>query len=274
MALLDLALEEVAGREYEFSVARLYARGIRAHADLAEQARAGGDEEAGARAESAAAATLDRFSALLDPGRYPEGEATPMACAYESIGRAELTRAAGSPDPGAWADAAARMAELDMELERAYATWRQAEAIVATEGDRAEAAEVVAVAAAVAAASGATGLLDQVTAFARRARLPLQAESGVATEGGLARDGERPADPALERFGLTRRELEVLTLVADGRTNREIGESLFIAEKTASVHVSRILGKLGVRSRVEAATAAHKLGVPAGDGDSGATAGR
>jgi DNA-binding NarL/FixJ family response regulator len=53
----------------------------------------------------------------------------------------------------------------------------------------------------------------------------------------------------------------VLELVAEGKTNREIGETLFISAKTASVHVSRILAKLDVRGRVEAATAAHRLGI-------------
>ena len=80
-------------------------------------------------------------------------------------------------------------------------------------------------------------------------------------------------DPEVDRFGLTARELTVLSLVAEGHTNREIGASLFISEKTASVHVSRILAKLGVRSRVEAATAAHRLGMTAasapGDGGRG-----
>jgi len=53
----------------------------------------------------------------------------------------------------------------------------------------------------------------------------------------------------------------VLALIAIGRTNREIAQTLFISPKTATVHVSNILGKLGVRSRVEAATMAHRLGV-------------
>jgi len=65
---------------------------------------------------------------------------------------------------------------------------------------------------------------------------------------------------------LTPREREVLVLVAQGRTNREIGELLYMAEKTASVHVSRILGKLEVRSRTEAAAVAHRLGLEVGDG--------
>jgi len=58
-------------------------------------------------------------------------------------------------------------------------------------------------------------------------------------------------------------ELEVLLLVAEGRTNREIGQTLFMSEKTASVHVSRILAKLDVGGRVEAAAIAHRLGLTA-----------
>ena len=72
----------------------------------------------------------------------------------------------------------------------------------------------------------------------------------------------RPADP----FGLTSREREVLALVAEGYTNRRIAETLFISESTAGVHVSHILGKLGVETRTEAATIAVRLGLdqPAG----------
>jgi DNA-binding CsgD family transcriptional regulator len=81
---------------------------------------------------------------------------------------------------------------------------------------------------------------------------------------------EAPADPAVAEpqvpsvaasLGLTRREAEVLALVAAGRTNRQIGQELFIAPKTAGVHVSRILAKLGVAGRGEAAAVAHRLGL-------------
>ncbi|HWI74395.1 MAG TPA: response regulator transcription factor, partial [Baekduia sp.] len=75
------------------------------------------------------------------------------------------------------------------------------------------------------------------------------------------------ADPAAE-LGLTPRERDVLALVAQGRTNREIGERLYMAEKTASVHVSRILAKLDVRSRTEAAAVAHRLGLESTGDDS------
>ena len=70
----------------------------------------------------------------------------------------------------------------------------------------------------------------------------------------------RAADPD-DPFGLTARERQVLALVARGATNREIGRELFMAEKTASVHVSRILAKLDVRSRTQAAAVAHRLGL-------------
>ena len=87
---------------------------------------------------------------------------------------------------------------------------------------------------------------------ARRGRLTLTGES--------ARD-EPAAASSGEQLGLTPRELEVLRLVAEGRSNRQIAEVLFISVKTASVHVSNILAKLGVTGRVEAATIAHRLGL-------------
>ncbi|MEU4448532.1 AAA family ATPase [Actinosynnema sp. NPDC050801] len=90
---------------------------------------------------------------------------------------------------------------------------------------------------------GATPLRDRIADLARRARVTLTGEGGA----------QRAA------FGLTAREVEILRLVTDGLANREIAERLFISVKTASVHVSNILGKLGVANRVEAAATAHRL---------------
>jgi DNA-binding NarL/FixJ family response regulator len=70
-----------------------------------------------------------------------------------------------------------------------------------------------------------------------------------------------PESDGTDGLGLTRRELEVLRLVADGRSNRQIAEELFISVKTASVHVSNILAKLDVSGRVEAAAVVHRLGL-------------
>jgi DNA-binding CsgD family transcriptional regulator len=71
-----------------------------------------------------------------------------------------------------------------------------------------------------------------------------------------------PAAAGIEAFGLTQREREVLDLLAEGRSNGQIAEELFITRKPASVHVSNILGKLGVTSRGEATAMAHRLRAP------------
>jgi DNA-binding NarL/FixJ family response regulator len=151
---------------------------------------------------------------------------------------------------------------LGLPFELAYTRWRQGEALILAGGDRSSAADALREAADIAASLPAPLLAAEVEGLARRARVPLDSAPEAA-----------PESPAVARFGLTDREHTVLTLVAEGHTNREIGAALFISEKTASVHVSRILAKLGVRSRVEAATAAHRLGLTAssapGDGGGG-----
>jgi DNA-binding CsgD family transcriptional regulator/tetratricopeptide (TPR) repeat protein len=111
--------------------------------------------------------------------------------------------------------------------------------------DREAAAGRLRRAAELAAQLGASPLLERITRLARQARVELPAGTTVASQ------------PA--RFGLTERELEVLRLVAAGRGNRDIAAELFISPKTASVHVSNILAKLGVSSRVEAAATVHRL---------------
>jgi DNA-binding CsgD family transcriptional regulator len=78
---------------------------------------------------------------------------------------------------------------------------------------------------------------------------------GIAAAFAPDADGKRPK----QAFGLSRRELEVLALIAEGRTNREIGERLFISQKTVGVHVGNILAKLGASGRVEAAMVAIRL---------------
>ena len=81
--------------------------------------------------------------------------------------------------------------------------------------------------------------------------------SGIAAAFAPEDGSKRPK----EAFGLSRREREVLALIAEGRTNREIGERLFISQKTVGVHVGNILAKLGASGRVEAAMVAIRLGL-------------
>jgi DNA-binding NarL/FixJ family response regulator len=90
---------------------------------------------------------------------------------------------------------------------------------------------------------GATPFLAEIVDLAERARVRLDAE---------AADPPAPAAPDDELAALTARELEVLTELAGGHTNREIAQRLFISEKTVGVHVTRIYAKIGVHSRVQA----------------------
>jgi DNA-binding NarL/FixJ family response regulator len=140
--------------------------------------------------------------------------------------------------------------------------WRAGEARVAA-GEREAATAALERAHEIAATLGAGWLRDEIEGLAARARLVLSDGDGDGAAAEPAVEAAAQEDP----FGLTPRERQVLVLVAEGRTNREIGDALFMAEKTASVHVSRILSKLDVRSRTEAAAVAHRLGL---DGDAAA----
>jgi len=152
-----------------------------------------------------------------------------------------------------FAAAASRWEALERPYPIAYARWREAEALLAAR-DREGAARAAADALAIARRLGSAWLAEEVESLAARARLQLGTDG--AGPGPAPREQE-DEDP----FGLTPRERDVLALVAAGATNREIGEQLHMAEKTASVHVSRILAKLNVRSRTEAAAVAHRQGL-------------
>jgi DNA-binding NarL/FixJ family response regulator len=136
---------------------------------------------------------------------------------------------------------------------RSYTRYRLGESLLAGRGSRPEAADALVAAVEIARALGAAPLIGWIEALARRSRIALRADATVA-----ARPDESP--PA-EDLGLTAREREVLALLVEGHTNRRIAATLFISESTAGVHVSNILGKLGVTSRTEAATVAARLGL-------------
>jgi DNA-binding CsgD family transcriptional regulator len=164
----------------------------------------------------------------------------------------------------AWDAATAAWDVVRQPYPAATTLLRAAESALAA-GDRDTAAVRLRRAAPLADELGARSLSADIALLARRARISLApaaategAGADAASQGAGARDGGAHA-PGPDRLGLTDREFEVLRLVAAGRSNREIAGELFISAKTASVHVSNILGKLNVASRGEAAAEAHRL---------------
>ncbi|HSO54452.1 MAG TPA: LuxR C-terminal-related transcriptional regulator, partial [Actinomycetes bacterium] len=137
----------------------------------------------------------------------------------------------------------------------ACARWREAGALLATRAPRAEVERALWAAHDVALRLGAAPLRRELELLARRGRVRLEPPAEP------AHPAEAEAPSTARSLGLTRREAEVLALVAAGRTNRQVAEALFISVKTASIHVSHILAKLGVAGRVEAAAVAHRLGL-------------
>jgi DNA-binding CsgD family transcriptional regulator/tetratricopeptide (TPR) repeat protein len=180
-----------------------------------------------------------------------------VSAAYRSTFRAELAAAGGQSDPRAWESVTDAWEELAQPYPLAYARYRAAEAaLTAGSGRPSEDRPTPATAAGphlrraleLAVRLRARPLQRQIRTLARRAGINLD-------EDGAPDSPERAA----ARLGLTPRETEVLRLVAEGHSNREIAGRLFITTKTASVHVSNILAKLAVTSRGEAAAKAHRL---------------
>jgi DNA-binding CsgD family transcriptional regulator len=204
--------------------------------------------DARAHGTSAHAGPLtDELTRLIADARSTT-EATSFGEAETAHATAALTLLQGT-DPELWAAAAAAW-------ERAGDPWNMAaaqthEALAAAEaGAFARAEDALMAAHQTAASLGAASLVKRAESVARVARLSLRPAAVLQIR----------ADAA-PRLGLTPREVEVLGLVAGGLTNREIGDKLFVSEKTASVHVSNILRKLKVTSRIEAAAVAQRAGI-------------
>lgn len=181
----------------------------------------------------------------------PDIAAGARSAAFAKLAEAEAHRLEPSPDPNSWGEVASRFEQLRAPHRVAYARYRQAEAL-AMNSERKSAAEQLQGSWHIARELGAQHLVEEIDALSRRARLELDRGHETA-----------PSETAhySTDLGLSARELEVLGLLAEGKTNREIGEALFITEKTAGHHVSSILSKLGVRGRVEAAALAVKVGL-------------
>ena len=247
-AAIQDGLAQARWREAAQIRVQLCAKGLRAQAELAALARARHDT-------GAVGDQLRRARSLLTDARHAADEAspvTPNATGWRALAEAEYERARGAARPDLWADAAATWERLERPPLAAYCRWRQAEALVAAGASRTEASGPLRQAHAVAARIGAQPLVRELTLLAERARLdPTPDASPPQTKQGLE-----------ELLGLTPREAEVLTLVARGCTNREIADTLVISVRTAGVHVSHILRKLGAPNRQEAAAIAHRLSRP------------
>lgn len=217
----------------------LSALGIAALADQAAADRLAGRDPAprldtGARLLNRAVVTADR-------GRPRGGQLGPEGRAWLARAQAEHARLTGDADPAVW-QRATEAFDYGYRYEHARTRWRWAEALVAA-GDRDAARTQAAAALADARDMGAVPLTTALTDLARRARLDL------------------PGVAATPTGVLTGREAEVLALVAEGLSNRQIGERLYISGKTVSVHISRVLDKLGAGGRAEAVAIAHRRGL-------------
>jgi ATP/maltotriose-dependent transcriptional regulator MalT len=256
LAICRTGLAPLEGTEDHFVRSPLLVLAISAAADVAEAARARRDRAGVERLRS----EVEPFAAEL---RAMSNRTAPTAAALVALAAAESSRLADGTDPEPWRSAVPLLASIPDPHGVAVAHLRAAEAALRRDGVRADVADELRAAATTAEALACQPLVRAVEDLARRSRVDLVpvAEPSVPVA----------APASAPRSSLSARELEVLRLVADGRTNGEIAEALFITRKTAGVHVTHILDKLGVANRVEAAMTASRLGLldepGAGDGD-------
>jgi ATP/maltotriose-dependent transcriptional regulator MalT len=253
-AAVQDGLDRVAGTDEQMRSGRLLCLGLRVEADQAELGRARHDPNDVNAAIRAANALSSRAAAMAPNPLVPDATTILTTPAVVALWEAERSRLEGQSDPFQWQQAATAWLFLGRPYPAAYAQWRQAEALLVSKAPRAQAEAPLRAAHALAVRLGAAPLRHELELLAQRGRVRLE----VATEPSPA---TAEASSGSASLGLTAREVEVLALVAAGRTNRQIGQELFITPKTASVHVSRILAKLGVAGRGEAAAIAHRLGL-------------
>jgi DNA-binding CsgD family transcriptional regulator/tetratricopeptide (TPR) repeat protein len=225
-------------------VLRLVGTALAPLADAAAAARLVGDASGAERWATAGAGLADLARAAVDVYASAYGSMGVEALAWLARVDAEAARLRGDPAPELWR-AAVEAFGFGHVYEQARSRWRLAEALLAG-GDRVGASEQAATAHEAAVRLGAAPLRTAVEALVRRGRLD------------VALPGVRPSDVATV---LTPREAEVLGLLAQGRTNKQVGAELYISEKTASVHVSNIIAKLGASGRTEAVAIAAARGL-------------
>ncbi|MET8757162.1 AAA family ATPase [Lentzea sp. NPDC004782] len=248
----ELAVERVAdalewtrklGGPWVLADIRIGAIGIAGYADLAAKARRKRDAAAERQAVESGRKLAEHVRLTAKNGVPRTGSLGPEGRAWLVRANAEESRLTGSGDPELWQQAVDAFG-YGLVFEQALCRWRLAEALLGADR-RDEAAEQLRLADEVATGLKAVPLQEAVASCAKRARITLRAE-----------------EPVREHLDLfTPRERDVLALVAAGRTNREVGEELYISEKTVSVHLSRIMAKLGASRRAEAVAIAYDRGL-------------
>jgi DNA-binding CsgD family transcriptional regulator/tetratricopeptide (TPR) repeat protein len=247
-SLVARALEHLAGIEEDYMVeVRLCCTGLRGTADAVEQIRDRRGRPSELKDLHATGQQLlahVRRSLGLLGSNLSELRANAAAC------EAEFTRVQLLSDSQQWEATVASWDALSRPYEAAYARWRQAEALFASKAPKA-AASLLRQAHQATVQLGERPLRHEIERLAQRTRIDLQPPS---TE-------VKPASTShvADHGRLTPREEQVLRHLMEGRTNRQIARALFISEKTASVHVSNIMSKLGAANRSEAAAIAHRL---------------
>ena len=244
-AYIERALSLVTVTDDASRRAHMCAIGMRALADGMALAQAHGQRVDGSIALGHADELMKEANRLVDGGaglRPPQSKACVATCAAE---QSRLSRS----DPVLWAEAVSLWDAAHEPYRAAYCQWRQAEALLESRVGRREAASCLSAAFATASRIGAIPLRTHIEQLAQRARITLSVDLASVPS-------------PVSSLGLTPRELEILGQLADGLTDREIAEALFISKKTASVHVSNVLHKLDVSNRVEAGRVgqAHGLG--------------
>jgi DNA-binding CsgD family transcriptional regulator len=222
---------------------RVAAVALSARADRASIARRAGITTAVAAEEAAGALLLDMAREAARYPARPKSVLGPEGRGWLARAEAEYQRLIGLNAPAGWEQTLAEFGR-GYVYETARTQWRLAEALAGSGRPR-EAADVWSTASATAAGLRAEPLRAALDDLARRLGL----------DAGGSRDAVREGERSVA--ALTRREREVLRLMSRGLSNRQIGEELFITQKTASVHVSNILAKLGAATRTEAAAIAR-----------------
>ncbi|WP_172832227.1 helix-turn-helix transcriptional regulator [Nakamurella panacisegetis] len=217
----------------------LAARQAAALADLATGAGKGRSEPGADLAEQARALADEMDAVPLTPA-----SSGPLGRSWRLRLRAEADRANGADTAGQWLQVRTAAVDAGRVPDQAYAGIHAARLLLSG-GERDRAADLLRVAEAQASQLGAAPMLEQIAELARRGRLDLRPTAAVQPTGSP----------------LTARETEVLTLVATGRSNRQVGQELFISDKTASVHLSRVMAKLGAATRTEAVALARQRGL-------------